>query len=112
MAELNTVDEGTLEAQLARDRRMRGGSRQATRPRIPSVEEVTKKEEPKWTVFSGSQNLAAALNDPSYREYDLFTKTWGSYFVPTAALPPSKIPNIELADFIPYLKETSAVSFV
>ena len=78
------------------------------RPRIPSVEEVAKKEEPKWTVFSSSQNLAAALNDPMGREPDLFTRTWGSYFIPNASLPSSAIPSIELADFLRYLKETSA----
>ena len=78
------------------------------RLRIPSVEEVAKKEEPKWTVYSSSQNLAAALNDPMGREPDLFTRTWGSYFVPNASLPPSNIPSIELADFLRYLKETAA----
>ena len=82
------------------------------RLRISSVEELREREEPKWTVFSASQNLAAALNDPAGREPDLFTKTWGSYFIPTAPLPPSNIalPNIELGDFLRYLKETSAVS--
>ena len=78
------------------------------RARIPSVEEVSKKEEPKWTVYSSSQNLAAALNDPMGREPDLFTKTWGSYFVPNASLPSTNIPSIELADFLRYLKETAA----
>ena len=78
------------------------------RPRIPSVEEVAKKEEPKWTVFSSSQNLAAALNDPMGREPDLFTRTWGSYFIPSAPLPSSNFPSIELADFLRYLKETAA----
>lgn len=82
------------------------------RPRISSVEELREREEPKWTVFSASQNLAAALNDPAGREPDLFTKTWGGYFIPTAPLPPSNValPNIELGDFLRYLKETSAVS--
>ena len=81
-----------------------------SRPRIPSLDEVSGKEEPKWTVFSGSQNLAAALNDPVYREYDLFTKTWGGYFIPSASLPSCTLPNIELGDFRRYLKETAAVS--
>ena len=80
------------------------------RPRISSVEELRVREEPKWTVFSASQNLSAALNDPARRELDLFTKTWGGYFTPTAPLPPSSIPNIELGDFLRYLKETAAVS--
>lgn len=84
---------------------MGGGSR----PRIPSIEDIEGKEE-KWTVFSGSQNLAAALNDPACREYDLFTKTWGSYFVPNASLPSSSLPDIQLADFLRYLKETAVVS--
>lgn len=78
------------------------------RPRIPSIEEVSTKKEPKWTVFSGSQNLTTALNDPASRELDLFTRTWGSYFTPSAPLPPSSLPAIELSDFMCYLKETSA----
>ena len=90
-----------------RSRRSPSGQYQP-RPRIPSVEEVAKKEEPKWTVFSSSQNLAAALNDPMGREPDLFTRTWGSYFIPNAPLPPSNIPSIELSDFLRYLKETAA----
>lgn len=82
-----------------------------TRPRIPSVKEVGEKSEgPNWTMSSPAQNLAAALNDPQNREYDLFTRTWGVYFVPNAPLPPSSIPNIQLGDFLRYLKETAAVS--
>ena len=87
-------------------------AKKTRRPRISSVEELRGREEPKWTVFSASQNLAAALNDPAGREPDLFTKTWGGYFIPTAPLPASNValPNIELGDFLRYLKETSAVS--
>ena len=82
-----------------------------TRPRIPSVKEVGEKSEgPNWTMSSPAQNLAAALNDPMNREYDLFTRTWGMSFVPTAPLPPSNIPDIQLGDFLRYLKETLAVS--
>jgi vacuolar protein sorting-associated protein 54 len=84
-------------------------SRVSSRLRIPSVKEVAEKSEgPNWTMSSPAQNLAAALNDPSDREYDLFTRTWGMYFVPNAPLPPSTIPNIQLGDFIRYLKETSS----
>jgi hypothetical protein len=84
-------------------------SRVSSRLRIPSVKEVTEKSEgPNWTMSSPAQNLAAALNDPSDRQYDLFTRTWGMYFVPNAPLPPSTIPNIQLGDFIRYLKETSS----
>ena len=95
---------------LSSDRRSRKSpsGQYQPRQRRPSVEEVAKKEEPKWTVFSSSQNLAAALNDPMGREPDLFTRTWGSYFVPNASLPPSTLPSIELPDFLCYLKETSS----
>ncbi len=77
------------------------------RSRIPSVEEIGSKKEPKWMLRSGAQNLATALNEPLNRELDLFTRTWGSYFIPTAPLPPSTLPSIELRDFLPYLKNTS-----
>ncbi len=93
-----------------RAKRKRASMGGGGRPRIPSIEDIMGKEEPKWTVYSGSQNLAAALNDPVCREYDLFTKTWGSYFVPSASFPPSTLPDIQLADFLRYLKETAAVS--
>ncbi len=77
------------------------------RSRIPSVEEVGSKKEPQWMLRSGAQNLATALNEPLNRELDLFTRTWGSYFIPTAPLPPSTLPTIELRDFLRYLKDTS-----
>ncbi len=77
------------------------------RSRIPSVEEVGAKKEPKWMLCSGAQNLATALNDPQDREFDLFTRTWGSYFLPTAPLPYVALPNIDLRDFLGYLKDTA-----
>lgn len=76
--------------------------------RLPSVDDLVEKTEEKWTIFSCSQNLPTALNDPANRELDLFTRTWGSYFVATASLPSSPFPNIEVTDFLRYLKETSA----
>lgn len=76
--------------------------------RIPSVKDLVERNEGKWTVFSASQNLTTALNDPSNREVDLFTRTWGSYFVPTASLPASPFPSIEVTDFLRYLRETSS----
>ena len=112
MAALITGGDGTLEANnwSRASKRSEQPKSPGSRPRIPSLDEVSKREEPKWTVFSGSQNLAAALNDPAYREYDLFTKTWGGYFIPNASLPTCNIPDIKLGDFIRYLKETAAVS--
>ena len=79
------------------------------RPRISSVEDLGGvKEGEKWTFSSSAQSLSTALNDPACRELDLFTKTWGSSFNPTAPLPPSHLPPIGLADFLCYLKDTTA----
>jgi len=88
-------------------KRPAGTSSGGRRPRISSVEDLGEvKEEEKWTFSSSAQSLSTALNDPAYRELDLFTKTWGSSFIPTATLPSSHLPPIELADFLCYLKDT------
>ena len=80
------------------ERRLSKSKPAATRPRIPSIEEqVETRGEDKWTLFTASQNLPAALNDPFNRETDLFTRTGE-----TASL-------IDLGDFRRYLKETYAV---
>lgn len=36
--------------------------------------------EKKWSFYSGSQNLASALNDPMVPRPDIFTKDWGANF--------------------------------
>lgn len=77
------------------------------RSRIPSVEEVRAKKEPQWMLRSGAQNLATALNDPLNRELDIFTRTWGSYFLPTTPVPYTSLPTIGLRDFLGYLKNTA-----
>lgn len=87
----------------------RRGSKTLVKRKVPPVSEILKARE-KWDFFSASQNLASALNDPSNRETDLFTRTWGDYFIPHAPLPSTSIPNIELSDFLRYLKETASVS--
>ncbi len=102
-------DSGSSQDESPYDGRRRASTSKPLKRRIPPVSDLTKVPE-KWTVFSASQNLPAALNDPTNRETDLFTRTWGDYFVPHAALPPTSIPDIQLSDFIRYLKETSAVS--
>lgn len=91
------------------DGRRRASVSKPLKRRVPPVSEILKSRE-KWDFFSASQNLASALNDPSNRETDLFTKTWGDYFVPHAQLPPTSIPVIEISDFLRYLKETASVS--
>ena len=103
--------EKTSEQQAENGRRASQTKPTASRPRIPSVEELVERRGAEtWTVFSASQNLPAALNDPLNRETDLFTRTWGDSFSPNTPLPPSPLPRIELGDFLRYLKETSSVS--
>ena len=54
-------------------------------------------------------NMTSILNDPARRsknyDADMFTKTWGSYFVPTPVLPSKHLPpDVRPEHFIPYLK--------
>ena len=54
-------------------------------------------------------NLTSILNDPTRRsknyDADLFTRTWGSYFVPTPVVPSKHLPgDVRPEHFIPYLK--------
>ena len=77
-----------------------------SRPHLPKVSELLKKDESLWTVFSCTQNLPSALNDPTNREVDLFTKTWGETFVPL--LPSTSLdsyPKVKRSDFARYLKD-------
>lgn len=53
--------------------------------------------------------MTSILNDPTRRarnyDADLFTRTWGSYFVPTPVQPSRNLPaDIPTDKFIPYLK--------
>ena len=78
-----------------------------SKPHLPKVSELLKKDESLWTVYSCTQNLPAALNDPTNREVDLFTKTWGETFVPlipTASL--DIYPKLKRSDFARYLKDS------
>lgn len=97
------TEDGVVDGGLGRRR-----NSSLKRSRIPNLSELRMRDD-KWTVFSSSQNLAAALADPSYREVDIFTRTWGDGFVPHAPLPSSTLPNIQIGDFLCYLKETSSV---
>lgn len=78
-----------------------------SRPHLPKVSELLKKDESLWTIFSCTQNLPSALNDPTNREVDLFTKTWGETFVPL--LPSTSLdsyPKVKRSDFARYLKDS------
>jgi len=78
-----------------------------SQPHLTKVSELLKKDESLWTVYSCTQNLPAALNDPNNREVDLFTKTWGETFVPL--IPTTSLdlyPKINRSDFVRYLKDS------
>ena len=78
-----------------------------SKPHLPKVSELLEKDESLWTVYSCTQNLPAALNDPGNREIDLFTKTWGETFVPlmpTASL--DLYPKLKRSDFARYLNDS------
>ena len=78
-----------------------------SRPHLPKVSELLKKDESLWTVYSCTQNLPAALNDPSNREADLFTKTWGETFVPL--MPTTSLDlysKVKRSEFARYLKDS------
>ena len=78
-----------------------------TRPHLPKVSELLKKDESLWTIYSCTQNLPSALNDPTNREVDLFTKTWGETFVPLIATTSlDSYPKIKRSDFARYLKDS------
>ena len=73
------------------------------------IQKSVKKTE-KWDVYStGRQNLAAALNDPHYRDLGLFTRTWGESFVHTTPIPPWTSPVVSKDDFMEYMRRTREV---
>ena len=78
-----------------------------SRPHLPKVSELLKKDESLWTIYSCTQNLPSALNDPSNREVDLFTKTWGETFVPL--MPTTSLdlyPKVKRSEFARYFKDS------
>lgn len=78
--------------------------------KILPIGELMKGRDEDWSIYSATQNLPSVLNDPNNRELDLFTKTWGETFLPYAPVPQTSLPNIELGDFLCYLRETASVS--
>lgn len=78
-----------------------------SRPHLPKVSELLEKDESLWTVYSCTQNLPAALNDPGNREIDLFTKTWGETFVPLVPTTSLDLyPKMKRSEFARYLKDS------
>ena len=109
MAETNQMEETKSLPPLSRKQSVSSGGK-SSKPKLQTVYDFISNRTESWTLYTASQNLPSALNDPNNRETDLFTKTWGESFVPYATPPPSSLPNIELGDFMCYLKETASVS--
>ncbi|KAJ1526655.1 hypothetical protein ONE63_008238 [Megalurothrips usitatus] len=99
-----TANGSSLQLANVEGRRSSGNlSRRVSYSDAPSL--VT--EGTKWTVYSGSQNLPAALNDPNRgKQKDFFTKLWGDSFVERTDIPPSPyLPEITPAHFELYLRK-------
>ncbi|KAK4472932.1 hypothetical protein MN116_004136 [Schistosoma mekongi] len=59
----------------------------------------------KWSVHQSIVNLPAVLNDPNYRETDIFAKLWGDKFENAEVLPSPHLPVITEKHFIEYLNK-------
>lgn len=66
----------------------------------------------KWDVYQSVVNLPAILNDPSHRQTDIFSRTWGESFERTEVTPSPRLPVIDERHFHKHLKklDTSRVS--
>lgn len=67
----------------------------------------------RWSVYSSTQNLPAALNDPQKSRSEamvFFTRTWGTMFIDRIDIPRSAfLQDITASDFDTYLEKTSVV---
>ncbi|CAH8435944.1 unnamed protein product, partial [Schistosoma turkestanicum] len=59
----------------------------------------------KWSVYQSVVNLPAILNDPNYREKDIFAKLWGDKFENAEVLPSPHLPVITEKHFIEYFNK-------
>ncbi|KAG8231895.1 hypothetical protein J437_LFUL011728 [Ladona fulva] len=84
-------------------------SKSISSPMAASNEHNNVSEEPKWSIFSSTQNLPAVLNDPNRgKQKDFFTKLWGDGFVEKAEIPKHPyLPEITHAHFESYIKKIS-----
>ncbi|CAH8437347.1 unnamed protein product [Heterobilharzia americana] len=57
----------------------------------------------KWSVYKSVVNLPAILNDPNYREVDIFSRLWGDKFENVEVLPSPHLPVITEKHFEEYL---------
>ncbi|CAH8437442.1 unnamed protein product [Schistosoma intercalatum] len=74
-------------------------------PIPPISSHYNEKPSRKWSVYQSVVNLPAVLNDPNYREKDIFTKLWGDKFENAEVLPSPHLPVITEKHFIEYLNK-------
>ncbi|CAH8492616.1 unnamed protein product [Schistosoma rodhaini] len=74
-------------------------------PIPPVSSHYNEKPSRKWSVYQSVVNLPAVLNDPNYREKDIFTKLWGDKFENAEVLPSPHLPVITEKHFIEYLNK-------
>ncbi|CAL8099576.1 unnamed protein product [Calicophoron daubneyi] len=82
-----------------------GLKRSSQPPTIPKTFLLNHSNTPHWSVFQSSVNLPAVLNDPSYRQTDIFSRTWGEQFESAEVQLSPKLPVIDENDFTEYLKK-------
>nr|CAH8822497.1 unnamed protein product [Trichobilharzia regenti] len=66
----------------------------------------------KWSVYKSVVNLPAVLNDPNYREVDIFTRLWGDKFENAEVLPSPHLPVITEKHFEDYLSKLGVCKVV
>ncbi|KAG5442015.1 Vacuolar protein sorting-associated protein 54 [Clonorchis sinensis] len=59
----------------------------------------------RWSVLQSAVNLPAVLNDPTHRQIDIFSRTWGEQFERAEVLPSPTLPVITEKDFEHYLSK-------
>lgn len=80
---------------------------QSTGEHSPSQPNLVKDAVQKYTVYSGSQNLAAILNDPRKTRWEVaafFTRHWGESFIEKVEIPSiAHLPKITQKHFEDYI---------
>ncbi|KAH8854915.1 Vacuolar protein sorting-associated protein 54 [Schistosoma japonicum] len=77
----------------------------SSQPAHTVVAHCDKKPSRKWSVHQSVVNLPALLNDPNYRETDIFAKLWGDKFENAEVLPSPHLPVITEKHFVEYLNK-------
>ncbi|XP_014669126.1 PREDICTED: vacuolar protein sorting-associated protein 54-like [Priapulus caudatus] len=111
------VSDKDYEDHVSRDHILTSGSRSGSSsrastpgmPRSSTVPNIVSAN--RWSVYSSSQNLPAALNDPNKSRSEamvFFTRTWGTVFIDRVDIAASPyLDDITRTDFEDYMQKTS-----